>query len=102
LLRFAEDFVMASGWWDQQVQVMIGSSTTYTVARPRHAADLLLNDWPDVRGPAYERAAKAIMAAINDPASDSLNVASRLAFEEAARDADILVPLPNDENYTRR
>lgn len=93
---------MVSGWWDRQVRVMIGSSTTHNVTRPSHAAELLLNDWPDERGPAYRKAKAAVLEAMQDPESDSLMMASRLAFEEAAREAGILVPLPEGGDYTRR
>lgn len=85
---------MVSGWWDRQVRVMIGSSTTHNVTRPNRAADLLLNEWPDEGGPAYRKAKEAVLRAMEDPDDASLNVASRLAFEEAAREAGILVSLP--------
>ncbi len=92
---------MVSGWWDRQVRVMIGSSTTHNVTRPSRAADLLLHDWPEFYGPAYERAKVAILKAMENPDDARLNVASRLAFEEAAREAGILVPLPSGGQYTR-
>lgn len=93
---------MVSGWWDRQVRVMIGSSTTHNVARPSHAAELLMDIWPEQDGPAYRKAKEAVRNAMEDPESDSLLIASRLAFEEAAREAGILVPLPSGDHYTRR
>lgn len=82
---------MVSGWWDRQVRVMIGSSTTHNVTRPSHAAELLLNGGPEQDGPAYRKAKEAVLEAMENPRSDSLMIASRLAFEEAAREAGILV-----------
>ena len=35
---------------------MIGSSTTHNVTWPSHAAELLLNGWPEQDGPAYRKA----------------------------------------------
>lgn len=81
---------MPSGWWDRPVPVMVGSNTTQHVTRPSAAADLLLHDWPAFHGPAYERAKDALLKALEDPESDSLGAASRLAFEEAAREVGIL------------
>ncbi len=93
---------MVLGWWDRQVRVMIGSSTTHNVTRPSHAADLLLNGWPEQEGPAYRKAKESALNAMRNPESDSLMIASRLAFEEAAREAGILVSLPAGDHYTRR
>lgn len=93
---------MVSGWWDRPVKVLVGSNTTHHITRPSAAADLLLHDWPEERGPAYRKAKEAVLKAMEDPESDSLMMASRLAFEEAAREAGILVPLPEGGDYTRR
>lgn len=82
---------MISGWWDRQARVMIGSSTTHNVTRPSRAAELLMNEWPDAGGPAYRKAKEAVLRAMEDPDDDELNSASRHAFEEAAREAGILV-----------
>lgn len=82
---------MVSGWWDRPVKVLVGSNTTHHITRPSAAADLLLHDWPEFYGPAYERAKVSILKAMDDPDDASLNAASRLAFEEAAREAGILV-----------
>lgn len=82
---------MVSGWWDRPVKVLVGSNTTHHITRPSAAADLLLHDWPEFYGPDYERAKVAILKAMENPDDVSLNVASRLAFEEAAREAGILV-----------
>lgn len=82
---------MASGWWDRPVPVLVGSNTTHHVTRPSAAADLLLHDWPEFHGPAYERAKVALLKALENPGDDDLSAAARLAFEEAAREAGILV-----------
>lgn len=58
------------------------------------AADLLLNEWPDESGSAYRKAKEAVLRAMEYPDDNGLNAASRLAFEEAAREAGILVPEP--------
>lgn len=89
---------MALGWWAKPVLVWVGSNTTHHVTRPSEAADLLLHDWPEFRGPAYESAKEALLKALENPDSGSLNAASRLAFEAAARDAGILASTPRDEN----
>lgn len=91
-----------SGSWDLPVTVMVGSNTTHHVTRPSAAADLLLHDWPEFHGPAYERAKVALLKALDDPGSDDLSTAARLAFEEAAREASILVRWSRDENYAQR
>ncbi len=82
---------MVSGWWDRPVKVLVGSNTTHHITRPSAAADLLLHDWPEFYGPAYERAKLVILKAMENPQDTALNAASRLAFEEAAREAGILV-----------
>lgn len=82
---------MVSGWWDRQVRVMIGSSTAHNVMRPSHAAELLMNEWPAEGGPDYRKAKEAVLRALESPDDGSLNVASRRAFEDAAREAGILV-----------
>lgn len=82
---------MVSGWWDRPVKVLVDSNTTHHVTRPNRAADLLLHDWPEFYSPAYERAKVAILKAMEEPEDADLNEASRLAFEEAAREAGILV-----------
>lgn len=64
-----------------------GGNTT----RPSAAADLLLHDWPEFQGPAYERAKVTIMKALEEPEDAALNEVSRLAFEEAACEAGILI-----------
>lgn len=82
---------MVSGWWDRQVRVMIGSSTTHNVTRPSRAAELLMNEWPDKGGPAYRKAKEAILKALEEPEDPDLNADSRLAFKDAAREAGILM-----------
>ena len=82
---------MASGWWDTPVPVLVGSNTTHHVTRPSAAADLLLHDWPEFYGPAYTKAKVALLKALENPGDDDLSAAARLAFEEAAREAGILV-----------
>ena len=82
---------MVPGWWDRPVKVLVGSNTTHHITRPSAAADLLLHDWPEFYGPAYERAKVAILKAMENPDDAGLNAASRSAFEEAAREAGILV-----------
>ena len=82
---------MVTDWWDQPVRVLIGNNLTYHVTRPDKAAELLLEEWPDQRGPAFARAQEAVLAAMEDPDSHSARLAARMAFEAAAREADILL-----------
>lgn len=83
---------MVSGWWDRPVPILVGSNTTQHVTKPSAAADLLLHDWPEFRGPAYEKAKVALLKALEAPENATLSAASRLAFEEAARETGILAP----------
>lgn len=78
-------------WWDKPVRVMIGGSTIYNVGRIERAAELLLGEWPIETGPAHMAAQKAILEALENPASAGAATAARQAFEEAAREADILM-----------
>lgn len=82
---------MVSGWWHQPVPVLVGSNTTHHVTRPSAAADLLLHEWPEFHGPAYTKAKEAILKALENPDDDGLSNAAFEAFQEAAREACILV-----------
>lgn len=70
-----------------RVKVGPAGNVTYVVNNAVMATYLLLNAWPTEGGPAHLAARVASMAAIEggDPAAASV------AFEAAAREADVLV-----------
>ena len=89
---------MISDWWDRPVRVRIGDSTTYNVERLDRAAEMLLNEWPEGHAVAFARAQEALLKAMEDRESESARAASRMAFEEAAREAGILVEAPRNSD----
>ncbi|MGS1093071.1 DUF982 domain-containing protein [Aquamicrobium terrae] len=78
-----------SAWWDKPTYVFINSHTTVAVTRLGRAVELLLGDWPG-KGPAYLKARQAALAAYSNPSDDRAQAKAQRAFEEAAREAEIL------------
>lgn len=83
---------MVEEWWDQPVRVMLKTNVAYNVERLSQAAEILLNNWPEKTSGAYRQAKEALLKAMETPHSESARTAARMAFEAAARDADILAP----------
>ena len=72
-------------WWNKPVAVR-KSGITYQVNNVLHAANMLLDEWPDTSAAAW-KARSACMAALEGGDKD----AAREAFEAAARAAGVLV-----------
>lgn len=77
-------------WWDRPVRIMVSGTTAFAVERLDRAAEILVNEWPAKRGPAYAHAKERLLKAMETPNSDSARAAARMAFEAAAREAGIL------------
>jgi len=76
--------------WGAPVRVLIGSNTAYNVTTLEKAAELLLDGWPD-QGARSRRAREAILRAADRPGDPGTLISARMAFEAAARAADILL-----------
>ncbi|KQZ20794.1 hypothetical protein ASD50_21645 [Mesorhizobium sp. Root552] len=77
--------------FDEPVSLMLGISMTCTVDRPAKAADILLRQWPTEGGEKHRAARAAVLKAMENPSDPHLAALSREAFEDAAREADILM-----------
>lgn len=77
--------------FDKPVSVMLGISMTFTVDRPARAADILLRQWPTEGGQKHHAAQAAVQRAMENPSDPYAAAMARQAFEDAAREANILV-----------
>lgn len=77
--------------FDKPVSVMLGVNMTFTVDRPARAAEILLRQWPTRSGPKHLAAHSAVMKSLQHPDDAERAALARQAFEDAAREADILV-----------
>lgn len=77
--------------FDRPVSVMLGISMMFTVDRPAKAADILLRQWPTEGGEKHHAARTAVLKAMENPSDPNRAALAREAFEDAAREADILV-----------
>ena len=84
--------MVASGWWDGTVKVMLGKGfTVHNVNNNHQAADILLHKWPTKGGAKQHAARQAVLKAM-ESAHDRLALArAQKAFAEAAKEADILI-----------
>lgn len=82
---------MSSEWWSSPVRVMIGAGTTWSVDNNRRAAEMLMEEWPTEEGRQYSLARRAVLKAMEHPEDRSAQISARIAFQAAAREADILV-----------
>lgn len=79
-------------WWDRPVRVMIGNRIACNVNNNEQAARMLLGDeWPDKASARYKRANATILRSMERPDDPGTLYAAQLAFEAAAREADVLV-----------
>lgn len=78
--------------WSNPVRVLIGPNTTYVVATNERAAEMLLGDgWPGKEAAVHLRARRAILRAMDKPDDPGPMHGAQRAFEDAAREAGILI-----------
>lgn len=77
--------------FDKPVSVRLGISMTFTIDRPAKAAEVLLGQWPTEGGEKHHAARAAVRKAIDNPSDRESAILARQAFEDAAREANILV-----------
>jgi hypothetical protein len=75
--------------WNNPVEVTMPNSGSRTVHGPFTALILLMDEWPDMRGPAYVEARSACRAALDGRKSAEQ---AREVFMCAAREAHIANP----------
>ena len=82
---------MKRDWWDRPVRVLSGPSTAVNVSSVTRAAEFLMDEWPKESGAGLLRARRAVLRSLGRPDDPGTRIAARMAFEAAAREADILV-----------
>ena len=78
---------MNNGWFDVPVRIETGGSVKIVMSA-REAADILSIHWLEERGPKYDIARRACLSAMQQHIAPMV---ARRAFENAAREAGILV-----------
>lgn len=83
---------MSNDWWSDPVRVAVSGNTAVNVSSNGQAAKLLLDEWPVENGKQLLRARSTILRSMERPDDPGTLYAARMAFEAAAREADILLP----------
>lgn len=77
--------------FNRPVTVMLGINMAFAIDGPARAAEVLSRQWPTKGGPKHQAARSAVRMALENPLDAERTCLAQQAFEDAAREADILV-----------
>lgn len=83
-----------SDWWKDPVRISFDGRSSINVNNNAQAAELLLSgEWPMSEGTRLSRARSTVLRSMERAGDPGTLYAARMAFEAAAREADVLVEI---------